>query len=154
MTKNGDIRHDGKFHWYEKKIAHYGKITYWEAKLEDIFDAPMLYLAYPQLKNSCVTATNEDSAASYRTLCGEAWIDINPRYVDENGHIIQTPANIYEKYLPLGNLRDTLLHEIQHAIQHIEGFARGSNPKKFKREFEDTKEYCKNKISIIYLYIN
>ena len=140
---DGDLRPNAKFHWYEQEVKYFGKLSYWEAKLADIFDAPELYRAYPQLMNLTVAAANKNGTAHYQSLYGEAWIDINPMYVDENGGWVLSPSDSTGHRFH--NLRSALLHEIQHAIQNIEGFAEGGNPEMFKREFNDTKELRRNK---------
>jgi hypothetical protein len=74
-----------------------------------------LFKAYPQLKKYNIA------------------IDINPKYAtvlgrrrgafDPNTETIHVVATDTEEAL------DTLVHELQHAVQHIEGFAKGGTPK-------------------------
>lgn len=74
--------------------------------LEDILDHPALFKAYPQLKNYQIMFDQDlpPSNASFNslqgkiTMSGQDWADM-----------------------------PTLLHELQHAIQHIEGFTRGGS---------------------------
>lgn len=74
--------------------------------LSDLLDHPKLYKQYPELKNTNLTFNAMDSASA----------SFNPE--------INT-INISPK--AIGN-KSTLLHEIQHAIQQKEGFARGGSP--------------------------
>ena len=75
--------------------------------LEDILDHPALFKAYPQLKDYKIMFDQDlsPSNASFNslqgkiTMSGQDWADM-----------------------------PTLLHELQHAIQHIEGFTRGGSP--------------------------
>ena len=79
-------------------------------KLEDVVDAPELFRAYPQLKDLTVEFGRLSSGERGYYAPGSKTIRL-PRRAD----IFQNAT------------RSTLAHEIQHAIQDIEGFARGSN---------------------------
>lgn len=83
-------------------------------KLGDIFNAPELFAAYPQLKNIRV---ERHKAWQYSGFYSEA----------EN--LIALHANLDE-----AEVLEVLLHEIQHAVQGIEGFARGGNPESARWE--------------------
>lgn len=75
--------------------------------LSEVFDAPELYQLYPQLKGIVITVQDISSIG--------AW----------NGEYIILPTSTVK-----GNsvrLRNTLIHEIQHIIQDIEGFAKGGS---------------------------
>lgn len=76
--------------------------------LEDIFDAPRLYEAYPDLAKTFVFLRPE--------------IPIGRAYVDSAGNINLSPQQING---PEGSSLDLLAHEIQHLVQEAEGFARG-----------------------------
>jgi len=78
-------------------------------KLKDILNHEELYKQYPELKDISVTLNNNlDSGAQYMHMGGVVpQIVVNPRKIQEMG--------------------STLLHEIQHAIQEKEGFARGGS---------------------------
>ena len=78
-------------------------------KLKDYIDAPELFTAYPELR------------------------DVEVR-IDELGFGERGKYNSKENKITLSNdlrnkseYKSTLAHEIQHAIQHIEGFARGGH---------------------------
>lgn len=89
----------------------YRKNPVWRGLLEDVLNFDELYEAYPSLRKMYVFAykNKKDSARGY--------------YDSEERSITINLAHIG----PTGAQLSTLLHEIQHAIQDIEGFARGSN---------------------------
>lgn len=89
----------------------YRKNPVWRGLLEDVLNFDELYEAYPSLRKMYVFAykNKKDSARG----C----------YDSEERSITINLAHIG----PIGAQLSTLLHEIQHAIQDIEGFARGSN---------------------------
>jgi len=74
-----------------------------ELKLSDIITHKKLYDAYPQLKDVNVLVDNSSSGASYDNISNTIRINDN---LDES----------------------QILHEIQHAVQEIEGFPRGGSP--------------------------
>ena len=80
-------------------------------KLEDVVDAPELFRAYPQLKELKVEFGRLSGNARGYYAPGSKTIRL-PRRAD----ILQNAT------------RSTLAHEIQHAIQDIEGFASGASP--------------------------
>ncbi len=76
-------------------------------KLSDLLDHPELYASYPQLKNLDVVT--------------------NP---GQRGGTLHHATRYSDPLLEVGtaqDVRSVLLHEVQHAIQKIEGFARGAN---------------------------
>ena len=145
---DGDLIPNAKFKNFEKrypteydlKIAKMYRLdlpeyySWWEGKLADIFDAPELYKAYPELKDfKVVPALNmENTVGGVRP--GTQTISLDRGYVDEDGNVILHDEG---EDIPL---REVLLHEIQHVIQGIEGFAKGKNPKDFEAEYNNTKE--------------
>ena len=100
----------------KRKLYNQGEEV--SVKLGDLLDHPGLYEAYPQLKDMDIWLSPKDGSAG--------------QYV---------PANAKTKYAGSIVLRsdnkDTLLHELSHAIQEIEGFARGGAPEEASREFLD-----------------
>lgn len=78
------------------------------AKLSEVLDHPGFFKNYPQLK---------DMKISSRHSLGS-----RGQYLPGEGIIIDSSA-----FNPSKTDKSTLLHEIQHAIQEIEGFARGGN---------------------------
>ena len=84
--------------------------------LEDAIKNNGLFDAYPQLKS--IMVRTRDGASIAMT----AWNDVRKDIVFNNGYL----HSISE-----AETRSTLIHEIQHAIQGIEGFTAGSNPNMF-----------------------
>lgn len=87
------------------------------AGLGDILEHPELYQAYPDLK---------DIAVHFPTKGGR----ISGSYHPDTDII-----KIFPSYSP-EDMKSTLLHEIQHAIQKREGFARGGMPSEFAGDKE------------------
>jgi len=132
-------------------------------KLSDIIDAPELFDAYPELKdykvkfgryagaatfypdtketklnldyNTEFSATNEDR----KKIADEAFewaMRNNPSKRAYMKKYDQLMAERHKRRLSEEGLR-TLLHEIQHAIQHIEGFSHGGNDYTMQKSFAD-----------------
>ncbi len=100
--------------------------------LEDILKADELYEAYPQLRSVLVQEEN--------------WF--NPLNLGAaDGFIITINANRLSRLA--ANPRKVLLHEVQHLVQRIEGFARGSNPGISYQDFQE--EYKRIKKEVIRL---
>ena len=103
--------------------------------LEDILKHDQLYNQYPQLRNAPVI---EDTAYFKR----------NPSvlgYFDDSSGTIAINTN---KIATNEELRDTLLHEVQHLVQHLEGFESGTNVRnadvlEIKKAVEGSPEYQK-----------
>ena len=102
--------------------------------LDDYLDNDDLFAAYPELRKI--------------------------RVIEGNARGIL--AGVRGVYNPVGRTlllydmsRDTLLHEVQHAIQHIEGFATGGSPETVRKrikdlinENKDASDYAKSKLSL------
>ena len=86
------------------------------AKLGQILDHPDLFAAYPDLKNARVIFTElaDGEKGFYNRVFNQIVISEKLKNAPE----------------------DTLLHEIQHAIQGIEGFDRGSSPEYWRKRME------------------
>lgn len=84
-------------------------------KLGDILKHSALFKAYPRLKNIPVNIDVNDSRGAFMGKAGST-----------DGKVI----NLYmgDDPNPIG----TLLHEVQHIVQGIEGFAKGSSPNDFR----------------------
>lgn len=80
-------------------------------RLGDILDHPSLFAAYPQLANLAIS-TQPGTGASY--LPGSA---VSPRSIEIGEEV------------PMHEVVSCMLHEIQHGIQTIEGFATGGSPR-------------------------
>lgn len=87
-----------------------------ESKLPEILDHPELYKAYPQLKDINIAYLDP----KWEGKAGALW-DAQTNTIQINKEIPNTTM-----------LRTLLLHEIKHAVQDIEGFAKGGNPGMFK----------------------
>ena len=86
--------------------------------LEEWLDYPELFMAYPQLRSMPVSFRYLEEGV--RGLFSPAeWVT----YIDRN---TSDPHKI----------RSILLHEIQHAIQQIEGFAKGGTPEAARQFYE------------------
>lgn len=98
-----------------------------ETTLKEIIDAQELFKAYPQLKNMKVIFAYKpgEKRGTYR----------NGKIVDEFFEIEETFNDIVIYTLPNSEnkeyIKTILIHEIQHAIQDIEGFAKGGNIENF-----------------------
>lgn len=77
------------------------------ARLDEVFDHPILYAAYPEAADIIVSRNVDKSRGWYDENTHR--LNINPAYDRTSQH-------------------ETLLHEIQHAVQGYEDFARGTNP--------------------------
>jgi hypothetical protein len=85
------------------------------------FSHPELYEAYPELKNTIVSP---DKSGNYGTYYGKGL---------GNKHDIALKPQFRSK------MQSTLLHELQHAVQNIEGFAKGGNSGMFKDIYDHAK---------------
>lgn len=94
-----------------------------DGKLADVIDAPGLFEAYPQLKDVRI---DTDAIMNDMPSNGEynAKTNIITIHADE-----------------LKYMNSILNHEIQHAIQHIEGFARGGSPRLIRGEVKKNDDY-------------
>ncbi len=123
-------------------------VSAWSGKwLDDVLDFPELYEAYPQLRNielaedfglGLADASYAEFAAKYGVSVGKnegryplGFINMNPT------------ASAWSDERKATSL---LLHEIQHAIQSIEGFAKGGNPKSARQVLKDKLESMQGRI--------
>ena len=100
-------------------------------KLSEIIDDPELFKAYPELEDLHVEFNNSNIKAnaayinSSKGLLPKGIYLNNLNLVNENK---DWNNDFTKKYLAAtDDTKSTLVHEIQHAIQEIEGFARGGN---------------------------
>lgn len=89
---------------------HFGE----SVDMEDLFDAPELYKAYPELRK-CRIRILDLPGARWGSSFGGA-IDLNWRMFTQKAKEWGFPTVL-----------DTMAHEVQHEIQKIEGFAIGSS---------------------------
>lgn len=87
--------------------------------LEDFIDAPELFKAYPEVRDIKVEYTDLNNEFS------GMWNHDDTIFLEED-YIKR--MSYYGKARLERELRSVLLHEIQHAIQELEGFAEGDNP--------------------------
>lgn len=118
-----------KFNFSDKdmKIVDQNYKVGQEFKLKDILVHDTLFEMYPQLKdykvkiedmNSNKSKSNSKLNGRYNRLTNELTIDIN-------------------RFNNISNAEGTLIHEIQHAIQQIEGFAGGTSTKFGKEKYKN-----------------
>ena len=84
-------------------------------KLGHIIDHPELFESYPELKNTVVNVVKNPLAVT------------SGAYDVDNKSITITLGSSSDE-----DIKQVLLHEVQHAIQAIEGFATGANPADIK----------------------
>ena len=97
--------------------------TFREGKLSDVFVHPELFKAYPGLADLEVVMYpfyNSEAKGQYSSPSEYFNLPANITMWDIKGQEL-TPDQ-----------EDTLLHEVQHYIQEVEGFARGADPKYIK----------------------
>lgn len=99
-------------------------------KLEDVLHHPKLFAAYPSLRNFRVAI----GGAGGEFRAAERLILLDPGLTPEQ----TTPAAQPEVHARVNPRPDSmlsvLLHEVQHGIQSIEGFAAGGSPEQFTPE--------------------
>lgn len=94
-----------------------------EAKMGDILQHDMLYAAYPWIREIKVVAGDiNDHGASYNTKTNTITIGRGLGFKPDN------------------KVMGQFMHEIQHAIQTEEGFARGGSPDEFAKAYNKLKE--------------
>lgn len=100
--------------------------------LQDVFDAPQLFDAYPELKDY-----GYDEADWEDDTYGVTW-----------DTLIMVNSNLRPE-----QIRFTLIHEIQHTIQDIEGFAKGSSQKQFEDKPNIFEYNSKGEINVTLLLV-
>ena len=91
-------------------------------KLGDLIEHDELFAAYPQLENISFRLEKDTGSAN-------GWYSEFDNEIVVRQNLALKPEE----------LKSTLIHEIQHAIQHIENFANGSNPEFF--EYNENAKY-------------
>lgn len=123
-------KHTGKFDGKERRLMSDADSSVNVNNLEDfyansqdslgnIFNHDRLYKNYPELKDLVVRIANHKDRIGDRS------------YYDPISNTITLKQSTADA-LKDGGGRGTLLHEIQHAIQNIEGFTSGDNPASFE----------------------
>ena len=103
-----------------ERLHYFGERIY---KLGDLLEHPALYESYPALKDATVWV-NPDS--------------------EDSGYVVGRNTDTFAvKSLQNTNFtKDVFIHEIQHLVQNIEGFAAGASPKQFDYKAWGEKEYA------------
>jgi site-specific DNA-cytosine methylase len=96
-----------------------------DGKLTNVIDAPGLFEAYPQLKDVRI-----DTDAIMNDM-------------PSNGNYNAKTNTITIHADELKYMNSILNHEIQHAIQYIEGFAKGGSPEQMEKEFKAAQDEWK-----------
>lgn len=96
-----------------------------DGKLTNVIDAPGLFEAYPKLKDVRI---DTDAIMNDMPSNGE----YNPKTNTITIHADEL------KYM-----NSILNHEIQHAIQYIEGFGKGGSPEQMEKEFKEAQDEWK-----------
>ena len=119
-------KYDGKMRWEvpdnEAKLRRLPAIGK-KLTLEEVIDHPALFEAYPNLRNREVWGANlpTENVASFNP---QGYFNVDPR----------------SELFMFGQGIDTMLHEVQHAIQKMEGFAEGGSPSQFETEANSVKQ--------------
>lgn len=96
-----------------------------DGKLTNVIDAPGLFEAYPQLKDVRI-----DTDAIMNDM-------------PSNGNYNAKTNTITIHADELKYMNSILNHEIQHAIQYIEGFGKGGSPEQMEKEFKEAQDEWK-----------
>ena len=97
-----------------------------EFNLSDIFDHSILYSRYPQFKNLKVKVYSDKESERLASFVRD--------HYDKNGSHMILNVN---QHADIEDLRNSLLHEIQHAVQYEEYFPLGSN---YQAKLKDSAE--------------
>ena len=107
-------------------------------KLEDIYDDPNVYAAYPDLRGVNVALRNSESEYAGRASYDRA----NDEIMLNMGAVAMLPEDAakYARFNPdMENMLgadSSLMHEIQHAISSREGRSRGGSPEKARSSLD------------------
>ena len=92
--------------------------------VKDYMDAPMLFAAYPELRDLPVKVEPLTSNGKYVSEV-DALTGDTSRYLVISDALVQSLRDMNASARQ--QMQDTFIHEIQHYIQEMEGFARGGN---------------------------
>ena len=100
----------------EDNVATGSKVSYVKVPLEKVFNHPDLYKAYPELKNADFyfdqRFTNALGTAGISPQTGKLSVAVGPLFYEQSAN----------------TQKGIILHEIQHLVQTLEGFASGGRP--------------------------
>lgn len=107
-------------------------------KMSEIFSSPDLFGAYPELADMTVYITGilfgYDTVAFYSS--NDKTITLNERFVTQ--YILN---KLGLESVRAEDMRNSLLHEIQHYIQDVEGFSRGTSVHYLQKKLQDSESY-------------
>ena len=110
-------------------------------RLDQILQHDKLFEAYPEFRGVYVRFIVGDKTSGGYTETSSNSIGENWKASDTTINI-----NIASKKFKYPQLKRVLMHEIQHMIQQVEGFARGGNPGEYKTYISDIKAEYRQKI--------
>lgn len=111
--------------YYDPKATHKNPDS---LTLKDYMDAPELFAAYPHLKDMPVTLETLPQGNGGSLVTTEDWLGENSsEYIRINKDTMALARDLYS-ISARNKIIDTFEHEVQHAIQHEEGFAQGGSP--------------------------
>lgn len=127
---------------YDRLAEEYGGL---DGKLDNhtmldaYIDAPDVFEAYPELRN--VKVEFEALKGNEKACFTSAHNYLDRLFdVDESlkfGGIITINTNKLNRFQDEKDIRGIIGHEIQHAVQEIEGFARGGAPQTIRKEIQE-----------------
>ena len=143
LFEEGEELTDKEREEYEALSKKYESDTFGGEKLDNNHtleaygDAPELFKAYPELKNVGLRFENTggNEIASYRYISSVFEVD-----KDDVGEIVVNTGKV-SKNTRTREVKSAVLHEIQHAIQGLEGFAVGGSPKSVRDVVEKQRDY-------------
>lgn len=109
------------------------------ARLEDILEHDVLFANYPMLAKLHVKL--------------KKFSDGTRGYFDSNRAEIALDKDFFKSEYTTSQRDKTLIHEIQHAIQSSEKFARGSNPEYFESQKEELSDWIRGVRENLDLYL-
>jgi len=104
-----------------------------------MFEHPELYAAYPQLGDTNIRLYRGDNGFPGAETAGAYW-DRNNNAVNINANMINNLK--YSRFDP----RAAALHEMQHAVQDIEGMSQGTNPNMYKYDMDNFLKFYEKRI--------
>lgn len=141
LFEDGEELTDKEREEYEALSKKYESDKFGGEKLDNIHtleayvDAPELFKAYPELRNVRMTFmdTGGDETASYHHISSVFGVD-----KDNVGEIVVNTGKVSVN-TRTNEVKSAVLHEMQHAIQDMEGFAMGGNTERMKSDFLEAK---------------
>ena len=107
------------------------KVTYKnpsKLKLKDYMDAPELFAAYPEFRDMPVVLDKLPQSTGGSLVTTEDWLgEERSKYIRINEYTMALARDMYSDSARQ-QVIDVLVHEVQHAIQDVEGFAQGGTP--------------------------